>query len=63
MTYLDISIFPDWGPGPGRGVVISGCRFCDSSSRGMLDGMIDPSRFELESALGSMGAVGMGPKL
>ena len=49
--------------GPGRGVVISGRRFCDCSSRGMLDGLIDPSRFELESALGSMGSVGMGLKL
>ena len=49
--------------GPGSGVVISGCRFCDSSSRGMLDGLIDPSRLELESALSSMGSIGMGLKL
>ena len=49
--------------GPGSGVVISGCRFCDSSSRGMLDGLIDASRFELESALSSMGSIGIGLKL
>ena len=29
----------------------------------MLDGLIDPSRFELESALSSMGSIGMGLKL
>ena len=51
------------GPGSGVVIMISGRRFCDCSSRGMLDGLIDPSRFELESALGSMGSVGMGLKL
>jgi len=29
----------------------------------MLDGLIDPSRFEPESALSSMGSIGMGLKL
>ena len=29
----------------------------------MLDGLIDPSRLELESALSSMGSIGMGLKL
>ena len=29
----------------------------------MLDGLIDPSRIELESALSSMGSIGMGLKL
>ena len=47
----------------GGPTVMSGCRFCDSSSRGMLDGLIDPSRIELESALSSMGSIGMGLKL
>ena len=36
--------------GPGRGVVLGGCRFRETWIGGMLDGLIDPTRFELESA-------------
>ena len=46
--------------GPGRGVVLGGCRFRETWIGGMLDGLIDLSRFGLESAQGLVGPIGPG---